>query len=91
MGGLGEIVEAFRQVFAETAGNGNIADGRVEPYIENLVFIAGLGYGYAPLEVAGNGAFPKAVADPCLGYLHGIVRPEPFLAGNMYPVLKLVF
>jgi len=89
--GLAEFDESFRQFLAEAAGNGNIADGRVEPYIENFLFITGLWYRYAPFKVAGNGAFFKAVADPCLGYLNGVIRPEPVLAGNMYPFFKLVF
>ena len=76
---------------AQTACYGNVADGRVEPHIEHFIFVAGFGYGDAPFKVAGDGAFPKAVAYPRLGHLYGVVRPKAVLAGGFDPRLEPAF
>ena len=70
-------------------GDGDVADGRVEPDVEDLVLEALLGHGDAPLQVAGDCALLEAVADPGLGHLDRVVRPEALLRGRLHPVASL--
>jgi|GEM_PF-5106818 len=72
-------------VFAQVAGHGDIADGRVEPDVEDLVLIARLGHGNAPFQVPGDGPFPQSVPDPGLGHLDGVVGPEALDRSVLHP------
>mmetsp|Transcript_24631 Transcript_24631/g.66990 ORF Transcript_24631/g.66990 Transcript_24631/m.66990 type:complete len:386 (+) Transcript_24631:1586-2743(+) len=57
-------------------GDGDVADGRVEPHVEDLVLHALEGHGHTPLEVARDAPRLQAPLDPCLRRRDGVVCPE---------------
>ena len=75
--------------FARVVGrNGKVADGRVEPHIEDLVLEAGERYLCAPLEIACDAARLEALLQPRLGDHSGRVCPVALLDGREQPLLE---
>ena len=69
-------------------GYGYVADGGVEPDIEDLVFIALFRDRDSPLQVPGYGPFLEAVPDPGVGHLNSIAGPETLDRSLGHPVLE---
>ena len=51
----------------------DVADRRVKPHVENLVFISLPGDCCAPLEVSGDAADLQAISHPGLGHLRSML------------------
>ena len=81
--GIGALPPLLPIVRQELDGIGDIADGSVEPHIEDLALGAFHGHGDAPVEVAGHGARLQASVKPTL-YLTVDIG-TPFLVAFQYP------
>ena len=58
------------------SGDGYVAYWGVEPYVEDLVLVAFLWNGNAPLEIPCYATLLEAVTNPALCDLNGVLCPE---------------
>ncbi len=66
--------------------NGEVANGRVEPHVEDLVLEAGQRHGRAPFQVASDTAWLQALLEPGLGDHGRRVRPQSLVDGLVRPL-----
>ncbi len=69
-------------------GDRDVADGRVEPDVEDLALEPLLGHRDSPGQVARDGALLEPVADPGLGHLLRVVRPGALTRRLLLPGLE---
>ncbi len=84
---LGVFPPALPRVGQQLLGVGDIAYGGVEPHVEHFSVSPFHGHGYAPVEVAGDGARLQAEVEPRLALAVHI--GAPFLVPVENPALKL--
>ncbi len=81
---LGVLPPLFPRVGQQFLGVGDVAYGRVEPYVEHLAVGALCGYGNAPVEVTGDGTRLEAEVEPRLALAVDVGLP--FLVAVENPV-----
>ena len=83
------LLAGLYKLISQLLCDGNVTDWRIEPNVENLVFITRLWNRNTPLKVSGNCALLKSIADPGLSHVDGIVSPAAFNTSLFHPFVEL--
>mmetsp|Transcript_8283 Transcript_8283/g.24877 ORF Transcript_8283/g.24877 Transcript_8283/m.24877 type:complete len:375 (-) Transcript_8283:109-1233(-) len=71
------VTPPFSPLIRVCSSNTNVADGRIEPDVEDLVCVALQGDGCAPFEIPGDAPLPQTLTKPGLRHCNRVLRPCP--------------